>query len=199
MTTILQLNTSLFGDDGQSSSLANTFVERLRDRHPQSRLIQRDLGRDPIPHLSAECFTAALTPAEARSETQVEAARLADTLVSELMQTDILVIGSPTYNFSLPSSLKAWFDHVARAGTTFRYTENGPEGLLNMRAYVFISSGGFYKETEMDFQSRYIGHFLGFLGVDNVEFTYLEGTAMGEDVLNKSIRAARKRLQALAA
>lgn len=199
MTTILQLNNSLFGDEGKSSSLANSFVEELRIRRPDIRVIRRDLTRNPVPHLTAECFTAAITPLEKRTSAQAKAAALADTLVNELMEADILVIGSPTYNFSITSSLKAWFDHVARAGTTFRYTEKGPVGLLSMKVYVFISSGGFYKGTDTDFQTQYIRHFLGFLGVNDVEFTYLEGASMGDDALSKGMNIAQERIQSLVA
>ena len=199
MPTILQLNNSLFSDDGKSSSLANSFVEQLRIRQPDTRVIRRDLTRNPVPHLTAECFTAAITPPEKRTSAQVKAAALADTLVSELMETDMLVIGSPTYNFSITSSLKSWFDHVARAGTTFRYTEKGPVGLLSMKVYVFISSGGFYKGMDTDFQTQYIRHFLNFLGINDVEFTYLEGASMGDHALGKGMQLAQERIQLLVA
>jgi len=199
MTTILQLNNSVFGDEGKSSGLADSFVEELRDRYTDARVIRRDLSMDPVPHLTAECFSAAITPQEERTPEQAQAANMADTLVNELMEADVLVIGSPTYNFSIASSLKAWFDHVARAGTTFRYTENGPEGLLSTKAYVFISSGGFYQGTDTDFQTHYIRHFLSFLGINNVEFVYLEGAARGEDTLNEGMKVAQERIQALVA
>jgi FMN-dependent NADH-azoreductase len=198
MPILLQLNNSLFGDDGQSSDMANGFVDRLRAREPDVRIIHRDLGREPVPHLSAGTFTAALTPAAERSPDQAEAARLADTLLDELMQADTLVIASPMYNFSIPSTLKAWFDHVARAGTSFHYTESGPEGLLtHLKAYVFVASGGFYQGTELDFQTRYLQHLLGFLGIGDVEFTHLEGTTMGEEALNRGRQAAQARIETL--
>lgn len=200
MTTILQLNNSLFGDDGRSSNLANTFVEEWRVHHSDVRVIRRDLAKDPIPHLMSECFNAAMIPLEKRTPEQAQAAALADTLIRELMEADLLVIGSPTYNFNISSSLKAWFDHVVRAGMTFRYTANGPEGLLSgTKAYVFISSGGVSEGTETDFQTRYIQHLLRFLGVNDIGFTYLEGVAMGEDTLGKNMKLAQERIQDLVA
>jgi len=199
MTTILQINSSIFGDDGKSSNLANSFVEELRTRKPNARVVRRDLAKDPISHLNAETFTASTIPIEERTQEQAQVVAVADTLVDELVAADILVIGSPTYNFGISSSLKTWFDHVARAGVTFRYTENGPEGLLSIDAYVFISSGGLYAGTDTDFQTNYIRHYLNFLGINNIEFTYLEGIAMGDDTLNKGIKNANDRIQTLVA
>lgn len=194
MKKILQLNNSLFGNEGKSSVLANTFVEKLRAKNPEASVISRDLTADIIPHLSLDSFTASNASQTERTSEQSQAASLADTLIQELMDSDVLVIGSPTYNFSLTSSLKAWFDHVARAGATFQYGEKGPEGLVNAKTYVFITSGGHYKGTDTDFQTHYIQHFLGFLGIADVTFTYLEGVAMGDDVLNTNMLAAQERI-----
>jgi FMN-dependent NADH-azoreductase len=200
MTTILQLNNSLFGDNGKSSRLADAFVAQWREREPEVRVIRRDLARDPIPHLSLEAFTAAGIAPDQRTSEQARAAGLADTLVDEVLAADVLVIGLPIYNFNLPSTLKTWFDHVARAGTTFRYTSAGPEGLLRARrAYVFATSGGQYAGTPADFQAPYLKHFLGFLGIDNVSFTYAEGLAMGEQSSHEALAAANRRIADLAA
>lgn len=194
MKKILQLNNSLFGNEGKSSVLTNAFVEKLRAKNPEAGVISRDLAVDIIPHLSFDSFTASNAPQAERTSEQSQAASLADTLIQELMDSDVLVIGSPTYNFSLPSSLKAWFDHVARAGTTFQYGEKGPEGLVDAKAYVFITSGGQYKGTDADFQTHYIQHILEFLGITDVTFTYLEGVAMGDDVLDTNMLAAQERI-----
>lgn len=200
MTTILQINNSLFSDDGQSSRLADEFVGRLRGAAPGARVIRRDLAREPVPHLDQATFGAALTAPEQRSDEQARAAATADTLVEELLAADTLVIGVPVYNFLVPSTLKAWFDHVARAGTTFRYTENGPEGLLrDRRAYVFVTSGGRYAGTEADFAARYVRHMLGFLGIDRVTVIRAEGLAMGEDSSRQAIEEARDHIDRLAA
>lgn len=200
MTTILQLNNSLFSDDGQSSRLADKLVGRLCAVDPRVRVIRRDLARQPVPHLDQPAFLGGLAAPEERTAEQARAAALADTLVEELMSADTLVIGVPVYNFSIPSPLKAWFDHVARAGTTFRYTGNGPEGLLEgKRAHLFLTSGGQYAGTENDFAGPYVRHMLGFLGITDVTMTRAEGLAMGEDTSRAALDAARERIDSLAA
>ncbi|HKJ94035.1 MAG TPA: NAD(P)H-dependent oxidoreductase [Gammaproteobacteria bacterium] len=200
MATLLQLNSSLFGDDGRSSRLADAFVERWRERNPGGRVMRRDLSESTVPHLTQERFAAALTVQEERTAEQTREAAQADALIDELLEADVLVIGIPVYNFNVPSTLKAWFDHVARAGTTFRYTPEGPQGLLaGKRAYVFATSGGKYSGTAADFYTPYVKHFLGFLGIDDVEFTYAEGLAMGEETSRAAIEAASRRIEVLAA
>jgi FMN-dependent NADH-azoreductase len=199
MTNILQINTSLFGDEGASSQLADEFVNQWRQRD-QVSTVRRDLAREPVPHLTAAGFQAALRPADERTPAQANQAALADELVAELLAADALVIALPMYNFNLPSTLKAWFDHVARAGTTFRYTSNGPEGLLKVeKAYVFATRGGVYQGTEFDFQTPYVKQFLGFLGIDDVEFVYAEGLAMNDASRQKALAAANARASTLAA
>ena len=200
MNTILQLNNSLFSDDGQSSRLADDLVARLRAGDPEARVIRHDLAHESVPHLDQATFSAGLTAADERTADQARAAALADTLVGELLAADTLVIGVPVYNFLIPSTLKAWFDHVARAGTTFRYTENGPEGLIRgTRAYVFLTSGGQYAGTELDFPAQYVRHMLGFLGIEDVNVTRAEGLAMGEETSHDALGAAYERIEQLAA
>lgn len=200
MRTILQLNNSLFSDNGQSSRLADEFVERLRASEPDVRVIRRDLADHPVPHLDQATFTAGLTSAAERTPEQARAAATADALVKELLAADTLVIGVPVYNFLIPSTLKAWFDHVARAGTTFRYTGNGPEGLIDgTRAYVFVTSGGQYADTDIDFAAQYVRHMLGFLGIDDVTVTRAEGLAMGEEAGRQALNTAREQIDRLAA
>lgn len=201
MTRLLHLNTSIFGDDGQSSQLANRFVEELKTRTDDLEVTVRDLGADPIPHLTAATFQAALTPKENRTDEQQQAAALADTLVDELVAADVIVLGLPMYNFNVPSALKAWFDHVARAGATFRYTENGPEGMLadGKQVYVFAARGGVYTGTDMDVQTPYVKQFFGLLNITDVEFVYAEGLNLGEESKLEALEAAANRLQSLAA
>lgn len=200
MKTLLQVNNSVFGDDGVSSRLADTFVAQERARRDEVRVIRRNLGDNPVPHLNATRFQAALTAPDERTAEQAREAAIADELVEEVLAADVLVIGVPVYNFQVPSPLKAWFDHVARAGTTFRYTENGPEGLLKGRkAYVFVASGGQYEGTDMDFVAPYLRHMLGFLGIDDVIFIRAEGMAMGEETSQQALVDANQRISALAA
>lgn len=200
MTTLLQLNNSLSGDSGKSSQLADSFVAQWRARDPQVEVIRRDLAEAPVPHLTMDAFTAAGTPAEKRTPAQAREAQLADILIDELTVADILVIGLPVYNFNVPSTLKAWFDRVARAGTTFRYTSSGPEGLMiGKKAYVFATSGGQYAGTPLDFQAPYITHFLGFLGIKEVSFTYAEGLAGAGEATDQALTAAKRRATSLVA
>ena len=198
--TILQLNSSIFGDDGQSSRLADEFVSRLRQKRRDVRVIRRDFAESPVPHLTRERFEAALTPLPQRTREQGLDAAIADQLINELLEADTLVIGLPMYNFGVPSSLKAWFDHVARSGVTFRYTPGGPEGLMTgKKVYVLATRGGVYSGTDADQQTPYVKQFLSFLGMDDVEFIYAEGLAINEDSKTQSLASANARVADLAA
>ena len=200
MATILQINNSIFGDAGKSSTFADNFIIELRKLQPNLKVIRRNLASEPLPHLTADAFRAALIARDQRTTEQAKAASVADAVVAELLEADQLVIASPTYNFNISSTLKAWFDHAARAGTTFRYTPNGPEGLLkHIKAYVFISSGGYHLGTERDFQGQYVRFMLKFLGITDVELSYLEGMTKGDEAISKGMQAAQERLRSLAA
>lgn len=200
MRTLLQLESSLYSSQGQSSRLAGEFVAAWLRRHPEDRVLRRDLARQPVPHLDAETFRAFGTAAESRTPAQRAAVAASDALIAELQAADVLVLGVPMYNFGVPSTLKAYFDHVARAGVTFRYTASGPEGLLkNKKAYVFATRGGRYRGTPRDTQSDYLRQFLGFLGISDIEFVYAEGLAMGEDERDGALADAGTHIQRLAA
>jgi FMN-dependent NADH-azoreductase len=148
---------------------------------PISSVTTRDLAANDLPFVSAERFAAGLTPAADRTTQQAELAAIADTLIAELLAADTIVIASPVYNFGPPASLKAWADLVARAGTTFHYTANGPEGLLTgKKAYLAIATGGTPVGAEFDFMSRWLTFFLGFLGITDVEIVAADGI-MGVD------------------
>jgi FMN-dependent NADH-azoreductase len=199
MTTILQLNASLRGPDGQSSRFAAEFAAVLAGASGAG-VIVRDLARDPVPHLTEERFTAFTTPAAQRTLEQQRHVAASDALIDELRRADVLVIGLPMYNFGVPSVLKAWFDHVARAGVTFRYTPEGPVGLLTgKRAYVIATRGGRYAGTPRDVQSAFVRQFLSFIGIDDVEFIYAEGLAMGEDARRNAFETVTSRIGQLAA
>ena len=199
MKTLLQLRTSLLSDDGQSSRLAARFVAAWRAANPGGTLIDRDLAREPIPHLTAERFQAFLAKPEARTPEQQAVAGHSDVLIEELRRADVIVIGLPLYNFGVPSTLKAYFDHVARAGETFRYTEKGPVGLLKgKKAYVFATRGGLYAGTARDTQTAYVRDFLNFLGIEEVEFVYAEGLAMGDERKSVALEEAGRAIQRIA-
>jgi len=198
MKTVLQINSSLFQQQGQSSQLGAALVEQLLG--PQDRLISRDLAAEPVPHLTAERFAAFTLPEAERNAEQQAAVAYSDALIAELREADVIVLGLPMYNFGMPSTLKAYFDHVARAGVTFRYTSEGPEGLLTgKKAYVLATRGGNYQGTPMDAQSAYVRIFLGFLGITDVEFVYAEGLARGETQRAQALDEANASIVELAA
>ena len=198
--TILQINTSLNSSQGQSSLLASQFVEKWQQTHSDGRVVIRDLATNPVPHLTADRFQAFLTDPELRSAEQDAHANESDELIEELQSADKVVFGLPMYNFGIPSTLKAWIDHVARAGKTFKYTETGPVGLLADRPVVlFAARGGLYKGTPLDTQSAYITHFLNFIGIRNIEFVYAEGLAMGDGPREASLDVAKAAIHRLAA
>ena len=195
---ILHISSSIFGDNGKSSELAQHFLEQMSARHPDASVTVRDLAKDPVPHLDAETFQANITAADERSEAQQQRAQLGDTLVEELMNTDILVLSVPMYNFGIPSTLKAWIDQVARAGTTFKYTENGPVGLVkNTKAYVLGARGGAYAGTSNDTQTPYLKMFLGFLGITDVEFVLAEKLNMNAEQAPAIIDQAKQEINQL--
>ncbi|MGK7294411.1 MAG: FMN-dependent NADH-azoreductase [Candidatus Wenzhouxiangella sp. M2_3B_020] len=181
MTRILQIHSSLSGSDGQSSRLATRFVQRLRALKPDTSLTVRDLSAAPMRHLDAGSFSAFAASADARSAEQRDRVALSDELVAELREADVLVVGVPMYNFGIPSTLKAWFDHVARAGVTFRYTDQGPQGLLTgKRAVLVHTRGGRYAGTAADHLAPHVRQFIGFLGIDAVDEIFAEGLATGD-------------------
>ncbi len=159
---------------------------------------ERDLARDPVPHLDAERFGAFIAKPEARTLKQDALVAYSDGLINELKQADVIVLGLPMYNFGVPSALKAYFDHIARAGVTFKYTEKGPVGLLTgKKAYVFATRGGLYEGTPRDTQTTYVRDFLAFLGIADVQFVYAEGLAMGDANKAASLAKARESLHNL--
>ena len=179
MKTLLVIRSSIHSDTGQSSRLADRFVERWRAAHPSGKLIVRDLAQAPVPHIDAERFGAFIAKPETRTLEQQAIVAYSDALIAELRSADAVVLAVPMYNFGIPSTLKAYFDHVARAGVTFRYTENGPVGLLTgKKAYVFATRGGLYAGTPRDSQTPYLRSFLAFIGIDDVQFVYAEGLAI---------------------
>ncbi|WP_422002503.1 FMN-dependent NADH-azoreductase [Reyranella sp.] len=193
MTNVLLVHSSLFGDKSESLAVARAYVSGL----PDARVTERALSPSTVPHLEASTFAAMRTPAAELDAAQKSQLALSDTLVAEVEAADTIVLAVPMYNFSIPSTLKAWIDHVARAGRTFRYTEKGPEGLLTGRKVViFASRGGVYSSESpaaaFDFQEPYLRAVLGFLGLGDVTVVPVEGLAMGPDA------AASARAKAMA-
>jgi FMN-dependent NADH-azoreductase len=196
MANLLFIASSLFGENSQSRLIASEFVDRWRQSHPRTTVVERGLTADSIPHLSLAAFAAGLTPAEARGTAEQQAAALADTLIAEAEAAAVVVIAAPMYNFSIPSTLKAWIDHITRAGRTFRYGAAGPEGLLKgKKVFIVTGRGGVYSEGPakgMDFQEPYLRAMLGFLGLDDVTFIHVEGLKISPEAAASALERARK-------
>src|SRR5690606_6640148 len=195
MSTLLQITSSITGDNSHSTALSNEFVARWQAQHPDGVVKVRNLATDAIPHLDGTRMQALFTPAEQRTEEQQAVVDFSDNLIDELRHADTIVFGVPLYNFGMPSTLKAYFDHIARAGVTFRYTANGPEGLLpDVPVYVFAARGGHYLGGPADWQ---LNTMLSFVGFNNVETIYAEGLALGEESVKKAIHTAQEKISQL--
>jgi len=198
MKTLLKLNTSLYSNAGQSSRLTDEFVSAWLGNNHGAQVITRDLARHPVPHLTEERFGALLSKPAARTVQQQAVVTYSDTLIDELRRADVIVLGLPMYNFGVPSTLKAYFDHIARSGVTFRYTENGPVGLLQgKKVYVLAARGGQYAGTPLDTETAYVRQILGFLGMTDVEFVYAEGLAISPAAKDAGIEQAQRAIQTL--
>ncbi|MDH3820327.1 MAG: NAD(P)H-dependent oxidoreductase [Gammaproteobacteria bacterium] len=172
---ILEINTAARYEGSVSRDLVADLVNALEDRFGSADIKRRDLAKG-LPFIDEEWVTANTTPEEERSEHHRRTLAHSDELVAELQDADVLVIGAPIYNFSVPAVLKAWIDMVARARLTFRYTETGPEGLLTgKKAYVIVPSGGVPVGSEVDFATPYLRHALAFIGITDVEFVGAQG------------------------
>jgi FMN-dependent NADH-azoreductase len=193
---ILIVSSSANGDASVSGGLAARFADSVRASAPAAHIVLRDVGANPLPHLTAQ--TVAAIKGQPATEAEIEARALSDALVAELQAADVIVIASPMYNFGMSSTLKAWFDHVLRAGVTFRYTAEGPEGLLKgKKAVVIESRAGFYSEgpgAALDGQEPHIRTLLGFVGLDEVTYVRAEKLAFGPEAAEAAIAQAGEAL-----
>jgi FMN-dependent NADH-azoreductase len=193
VSTILVINSSILGAASASRRLAAAVVERLRAADPNARLISRDVGSEPLPHVSGATLAGFAGGATMNGEAAA-ARSLSDTLIAELAEADTLVIGAPMYNFGVPTTLQAWFDHVLRAGVTFRYTAEGSIGLMTgKRAIVVESRGGYYSDgpgVGMDGQEPHLRTMLGFIGITDVTFIRAEKLAISAEEREASLAAA---------
>ncbi len=177
---VLHLDSSIFGRSGASAELSDYLISQLQTVHGPLSVIRRDLAANPPPHLTLDTLSASASPPELRSEEQRQQAALADRLIAEFMEADIVVVAAPMYNFSIPSSLKAWIDHVARAGVTFKYTEQGSVGLAGGKTvYLLTSSGGVHRDRETDGVVPYLRTIFTFFGITDLRVVYAEGVNMG--------------------
>ena len=198
MTTILQINSAARSQGAQSTLLANELTAKLQQSNPGANVVVRDLLADALPHLDDSILGAFFTPADQRSAEQAAVAARSEALIAELQAADIIVIGAPMYNFGVSSQLKTYFDWIARAGITFKYGANGPEGLVKGKKVIVVSArGGKYSGTPNDSQTPYLKSFLGFLGMTDVSFIFAEGLAMGPDAAGAALATARDSIAAL--
>jgi FMN-dependent NADH-azoreductase len=195
MATILHINSSVRNTGSTSRHLTAEFLSKWKGARPADVVVERDLAVNPVPHLNEQMMGAFFTPAEKRSPEQVQTVQLSDALVAELFDAEVIVLGAPMYNFSISSALKAWIDHVTRAGLTFNYSESGPMGMLKgKKVYVFTARGGVYTQgpaESMDFQEPYLRAILGFIGLTDVTFIHVEGLAMGDSAIDAALSQSR--------
>lgn len=205
MTTLLQLDSSPLGAASASRALTAAIVQTLKTTGQVDTVVHRDLSADPIAHLDGAVLSA-MRPVEGVTPPDSVKGELAlnDTLIAELFAADVIVIGAPMYNFSIPTQLKAWIDRIAQAGRTFRYTATGPEGLVTgKRAIIASSRGGMYAgaafELALDHQEAYLKGVLGFIGITDVQIIRAEGLGMGPEARQKAMDAAIAQTQTLTA
>lgn len=182
---ILQITSSLRGEQSESNRVANSIVAKLVAANPNASVVTRDLARQPHPQLDEAALGALFTPAESRTAEQSARVALDDALIAQVQAADVVVIGAPMYNFGIPVQLKSWFDAIARAGVTFRYTENGPEGLLKgKKVFIATARGGIYP-TDADPQVPFVRMLLNFLGMTDQTFVYSAAQSMGPEAAAK--------------
>lgn len=188
MKKVLVVQSSVSGEQGKSNQLIEQFVQALPAGFAREQL---DLVAEAMPHLAMSEMAAWMTPAESRTPEQASLAALSDDAIAQVKAADVIVIGVPMYNFGVPSQLKAWFDRLARAGVTFKYTEQGPVGLLKDKPVViFATRGGIYKDLPADSQTPFLKSFFNFIGLKNLHFVYAEGLAMGAEAAEQALAAA---------
>lgn len=202
MQTLLAINTSPMTRTAVTRRLVEAFLSSWKIRFPGGRIIRRDLGVEPPPHPDERSLLAFSKPVEALTDADREALQVSDELVSELIAADHVVIGSPMYNFTVTSGLKAWIDLIGRPGKTFDYTAEGPMGLLGgKQVFVLTARGGFYADGgpdgDLDFQESFLRGYFGFLGIDQVHFVHAEGQGIDPETAREKEAEAIQSLEAL--
>lgn len=202
MSSIL-LATSSPRADSFSTRIATEFAEGLLAANPGSSLTRRDLAANPIPHINGDFASGVRKPREAQTSAEAAEVQFSDELVDELLAADQLVIGTGLLNFNISSNLKSWIDQIARAGKTFRYGPNGPEGLVTAKkAYVVLASGGIYSEgamTAFDHATPYLKAVFGFIGITDIALIRVEGVGRGPEAAANALSSARSRIASLIA
>lgn len=195
---ILQINSSARSTGSESTRIADAIVAKLTAANAGATVTRRDLAKEPHPVLDETALQALFTPADQRSAEQAARVALDDALIARVQAADVLVIGAPTYNFGITAQLKTFFDAIARAGVTFKYTATGPVGLLeNKKVYVALSRGGLHRNGPTDTQLPHLKTFLNFIGLSDVQFIYAEGMGMGPEAVAKAQAEADEQINAV--
>lgn len=199
MSRVLVIESSARQQGSVSRELTQQFIANWKAANPTDQIQVRDVAANPLPHLDLTLLGGWMTPAEQQSDAEKAALARSNELTEELLAADVLVLAAPMYNFAIPSTLKAWLDHVLRAGVTFKYTETGPQGLLTgKRAIVLTARGGIYAGSALDHQEPYLRQALAFIGIHDVQFIHAEGMNMGGEFVEKGLAQAKAKLAELA-
>jgi len=194
MKNILFVSSSPRGAESYSHQVAQKVIDGLKSSHPEANVVERDVAKQPLPHIGEDFVSGLAATAGTLTAGQAKALALSDRLIEELIAADVVVIAAPMHNFSLPSTLKAWIDHVVRAQRTFSYTKDGIHGLLHgKQAVLVMASGGVYSAgpaKAMDFEESYLRATLGVIGISKVNVVRVEGVAMGTIGPQNAIAAA---------
>ena len=199
MSNVLIVESSARLEGSFSRQLTQQFISQWKAAHPADPVAVRDLALNPVPHMDANLLGGWMKPEAQRSTAEQASLQRSDELTDELLNADVLVLAAPMYNFAIPSTLKAWLDHVLRAGVTFKYTDTGPQGLLNgKKAYVLTARGGIYAGSTTDHQEPYLRQVLAFIGIHDVTFIHAEGMNLGSDSQEKGLSQAQTKLSDVA-
>lgn len=195
---ILQINSSARSTGSESTRVADAIVAKLSANVAGVQVTRRDLASQPHPVIDEPTLQALFTPADQRNAEQAARVALDDALIAQVQAADVIVIGSPMYNFGITVQLKSWFDTIARAGVTFTYGATGPIGLLTgKKVYVAVARGGMHRDAPSDTQLPHVKMFLSFLGMTDVQFVYAEGMGLGPDAVAKGQAAADEQINAV--
>jgi len=199
MSRLLVVESSARQQGSISRQLTAEFLQRWQASHPADQIVQRDLASTVLPHLDTDLLGGWMKQAAEQTPAEQAALARSNELTEELLAADVLVLAAPMYNFGIPSTLKAWLDHVLRAGVTFKYTETGPQGLLSgKRAIVLTARGGVYAGGPLDHQEPYLRQALAFIGIHDVQFIHAEGLNMGDEFQQRGLATARQAIAEVA-
>jgi FMN-dependent NADH-azoreductase len=195
---ILQINASARVAGANSTKLADAISAHLQAKMPTASLVVRDLAKNPHPVLDAETLEAMYTPAAERTALQSQRIEMDSLLIEELFSADAVVLGVPMYNFGISVQLKTWIDAIAKPGVTFRYTEQGPEGLIKgKKVYVALARGGVFRDSAADLQVPFLSNVFSFLGMKEIEFIFAEGLSMGPEAVKQAFAQAELQIAKL--